>query len=158
MDTIFHIENLCRHINLVRSATELLGKQLVREGQIDFGRLLIANGYQHDVSKFFGIEWDFLHNGSDVDKENLKLTVKQHILTNAHHPEYWGGFANMPDLYIAEMVCDWYARSQEFGTSINVWITSTAIQKYNIDVNSREYGLVKKYISILTQNTFVKLE
>jgi hypothetical protein len=44
-------------------------------------RLLIARVFVHDATKF---------------RE-----------TNQHHPEYWGGLHRMPDIAVAEMVCDW---------------------------------------------------
>jgi hypothetical protein len=37
-----HLENLVRHIELVREAGLLLGKRLIRQGEEEFGRLLIA--------------------------------------------------------------------------------------------------------------------
>jgi hypothetical protein len=51
-----HIDNLTRHIDLVRAACTLMGKRLIASGRVEFGRLVIAKGYEHDVSKFYGIE------------------------------------------------------------------------------------------------------
>src|SRR6185369_7717232 len=95
-----HLNNLVRHIELVREACLLLGKRLIsEEGRKEFGRILIGNGFVHDASKFAGIEWEYLHAGKDVPKEKLELAIRQHTLTNPHHPEYWGGFENMPEIY-----------------------------------------------------------
>lgn len=74
-----HLDNLVRHIELVRSATLLLGKRLIAKGQTDFGRILIANGFMHDVSKFSGIEWDYLHAGKDVPKDKLEMAIENHV-------------------------------------------------------------------------------
>src|SRR5262245_23535192 len=126
-----HIDDLVRHINLVRDACLLLGKRLMAEGRTDFGRLLIAHGFVHDASKFHGIEWDYLHAGQDVPADELELAIRQHTRTNPHHAEYWGGVENMPEISVAEMVCDWYARSQEFGTDLRVWIREVAVIRYN---------------------------
>jgi hypothetical protein len=156
LNTHDHLDNLIRHIELVREATTLLGKRLISKGRIEFGRLLIAKGFEHDVSKFYGIEFDYLHAGKDTPKEELDLAVKQHIRTNSHHPEYWGGFENMPELAIAEMVCDWYARSQEFGTSVRDWILESAIEKFKIDTDGSEYALVNKFLDILLEDNFVR--
>src|SRR5450755_1045681 len=92
-----HIDNLVRHIGLV-----------------------------HDASKFHGIEWEYLHKTGEVPADRLQLAVEHHRRTNEHHPEYWGGIDNMPEIFVAEMVCDWYARSQEFGTDLRVWIRGQA--------------------------------
>lgn len=151
-----HLDNLVRHIELVREACLLLGKRLMAQGRLEFGRILIARGFEHDVSKFSGIEWDYLHAGPDVPKEQLELAVRQHVRTNSHHPEYWGGFDNMPEIAIAEMVCDWYARSQEFGTGLREWITTQAIERFQIDLESEQYGWVKKFVAILLEDPFVR--
>lgn len=150
-----HIDNLVRHIDLVRNACILLGKRLIRDGQKEFGRLVIAKGFEHDVSKFYGIEWDYMHAGPDVEKEKLSLAVHQHTRTNQHHPEYWGGVNNMPSLAIAEMVADWYARSQEFGTSLRDWINDTAVERFKICKESEEYKLINKFVDILLENSFM---
>lgn len=151
-----HLDNVIRHINLVREACTLLGQRLIQRGEVEFGRLLIAKGFEHDVSKFYGIEWDFLHTGPDTDKTKMELAVQQHVRTNQHHPEYWGGVDKMPPIALAELICDWYARSQEFGTSLRDWIVKTGVPKFNIDVDSDEYKLIQKYLNLLLQDSFVK--
>ena len=86
-----HLENLTRHIHLVRGGCSLLGKRLVAQGRVEFGRLLIARGFSHDTSKFFGVEWEYLHVGDDVNTDKLRAAIQQHVSTNDHHPEFWGG-------------------------------------------------------------------
>lgn len=151
-----HLDNLIRHIDLVREACTLLGKRLMDQGRGEFGRLLIAAGFQHDVTKFFGIEWRYLHAGRDVPKEQLELAIKQHTETNLHHPEYWGGVEKMPELAVAEMVCDWYARSQEFGTSLRDWIKQNAIDRFKIDLESEQYKWITNFVNILLEDHFVR--
>ncbi len=150
-----HLENLVRHIELVREACLLLGRRLMAQGRQEFGRILIARGFEHDVSKFSGIEWDFLHAGPDVPREQLELAVRQHVRTNSHHPEYWGGFENMPEIAVAEMVCDWYARGQEFGTGLRDWIRDHAIDRFQIDVDGERYAWVTKFVDLLLEDPFV---
>jgi hypothetical protein len=151
-----HVDNLVRHIELVREGTLLLGKRLINEGRKDFGRILIAKGFVHDASKFHGIEWQYLHAGNDVPKDKLELAIHQHTLTNPHHPEYWGGMENMPEIYVAEMVCDWYARGIEFGTGLRPWIKEVGIDRFKIDLDGEQYKWINKYVDILLQNSFVK--
>lgn len=151
-----HLDNLVRHIDLVRGACLLLGKRLIARGRQEFGRILISRGFEHDVSKFSGIEWDYLHAGRDVPREQLELAVRQHVRTNSHHPEYWGGFDNMPEIAVAEMVCDWYARSQEFGTGLREWITAEAIERFEIDIDSEHYAWVKEFVGVLLEDHFVR--
>lgn len=149
-----HLDNLIRHIDLVRNACVFLGKRLIKQGRKDFGRLLIAKGFQHDISKFYGIEWKYLHAGNDIPKQQLDFAIEQHVHTNSHHPEYWGSINNMPEIALAEMVCDWYARSQEFGTSLMSWYIDNAIERY--EINESTQNTITKYINTLTENSFVK--
>ena len=57
------------------------------------------------------------------------MGIRHHAETNPHHPEYWHGIENMPKVYIAEMVCDWYARSNEFGSDLREWVKDKATKK-----------------------------
>lgn len=152
-----HLDNLTRHIDLVRQSCKLLGERLIEQGREEFGKKLIARGYCHDQSKFSGIEWDYLHNGDDIDKELLKEAISHHSKTNSHHPEYWGGIENMPELDVGEMVSDWQARSQEFGNDLREWFKEVAIEKYNIKTGGKQYKWIKNFLDILLQNSFKKI-
>jgi hypothetical protein len=140
----------------VRSAGLLLGKRLIKKGEVDLGRLLIAKVYVHDASKFYGIQWDYMHAGNDVAKERLELAIREHQLTNDHHVEFWGRFEDMPVICLAEMACDWLARSQEFGTSLREWITDVAISKYKIDTESCAYRKFSRFVDLLLEDHYVK--
>ena len=151
-----HLDDLTRHIDLVRAACLLIGKRLIEQGRTDFGRLLIAKGYQHDVSKFYGAEWKYLHSGPDTPKDQLALAIEQHIHTNDHHPEFWGGIAEMPELSVYEMVADWYARAQEFGTGLREWYVGSAIQRFGVSPDSDVSRWIEMAMSTLLQNSFTK--
>jgi hypothetical protein len=153
-----HLDNLTRHIHLVRSACSMLGKRLVNAGRVEFGRNLIARGFAHDQSKFHGIEWDYLHQGDDIDKTKLWDAIKQHVATNDHHPEFHGGIDNMPEIAIAEMCCDWYARSQEFGKDLREWIRKEAFKKYKFNYRTQEGKWVKNFVNLLLKDYFAKKE
>lgn len=149
-----HLENLVRHIELVKNACLLLGKRLIDKGRREFGRILIANGFVHDASKFSGVEWEYLHAGPDVPKDKLELAIHQHVTTNQHHPEYWGGIEQMPEIAVAEMVTDWYARSTEFGSGLRDWIKSTAVSRFKIDVNGEQYAWINSCVNLLLEDSF----
>lgn len=149
-----HLDNLLRHLQLVREATLLLGGRLIDQGRTDTGRILIGLGHVHDSSKFHGIEWQYLHAGPDTPPDKLALAVHQHVHTNLHHPEYWGGVENMPEVYVAEMVCDWYARSQEFGTSLRDWFTQTAMPKWKIDPVGEQHRWIQASMALLLRDSF----
>jgi hypothetical protein len=151
-----HIDSLVRHIERVRAACLLLGKRLMAQGRQTFGRLLIARGFVHDASKFYGIEWELLHAGAGAPQDKLQLAIEHHRHTNPHHPEYWGGFDSMPEICIAEMVCDWFARSQEFGTDLRQWIRESAVPRYQIDLEGERWRWIEGFLDLLVGKPFTR--
>jgi hypothetical protein len=147
------LHKLVRHISNVQKAAELLGEKLIDRGEIDLGVQLIANALAHDQGKFRGIEWQHLVTGT-FDRPEVRLAARQHILTTAHHPEYWGGISQMPRVYVAEMVCDWYARSSEFGENIWEFVHTKAIPRYQIDVDSDRFAWIKDFLDLLLDRPF----
>lgn len=153
-----HIDSLIRHINLVRDNCTVLGKKLIKQGRVEFGRLLIARGFAHDNSKFFGVEWNFLHLGKGIAKTKVELAARHHAETNSHHPEYHGGFDHMPDLDLSELACDWAARAMEFGTDLREWIDTEGMKRYNFTNKDENYKLLMKYVELLLEDSFVRSE
>jgi hypothetical protein len=151
-----HLDNLIRHKELIKDAAVLLGKRLMRQGRTELGRTVIARGFAHDNSKFFGIEWQYLHAGSDVPKDVLNQAIVQHQCTNYHHPEYFGGLENMDEISVYEMVCDWYARSQEFGTNLRDWAEKAANGRYHIDDCPVQKKWIDNAVSLLLIDSFVR--
>ena len=149
-----HLDALIRHVGLVRDACILLGKRLIARGRPDFGRLLIARGVVHDASKFYGIEWEYLQTGEDVPEHLRKPAIDHHRHTNDHHPAYWGGFENMPEISVAEMACDLFARSQEFGTDLRQWIRETAVPRYRIDPTGEQLRWLEGFVEMLLSKPF----
>ena len=152
---IEHIKSLLRHVDNVRDACILLAERLIKQDEVQFARILISNSLLHDASKFKGIEWEDLRVGGDSDK--LKAAYVQHISTNPHHPEYWGGIKNMPRIYIAEMVCDWFARSSEAATDLRAWIKNEAIPKYKMSPQGKTYKVIKEFVDILLDKPLTRI-
>jgi len=157
-----YLDITIRHIQNVQQNCILLGKKLIDEGEFRTGRLLIYYGFQHDVSKFIGIEWDFLPLGLEkkLNKEkraNFLTALKQHQESNPHHPEYWDGIENIPDVHLAEMVCDWKARSSEFGTDLRKWIDGEALKKYNLKKTAPTYTKIMYYVDLLCGEAFTEI-
>lgn len=94
------------------------------------------------------ITWDYKCKDKGIDSKLSESThdvmnkaTEHHVKTNEHHPEYWSdkevGIINrgdrdkppeemidvtrMPSTYIAEMVADWMAMSEEKGTCPYEW-------------------------------------
>lgn len=154
------IRAITRHIRNVQDNCLLLGEKLINKGEIDLGKKLIANGFVHDISKFYGIEFENLSCsvGNRDDEINaklkLKLAVQQHSLTNAHHPEFWSGIDKMPRVFIAEMCCDWKARSEEFGTCLKDWIDEKATKRWEFEKDGGTYKEIMEFVNLLCDKPF----
>jgi hypothetical protein len=155
LKTFEGIDHLLRHIENVSSNCTILGKKLIERGNIEFGNALIANGLIHDNSKFFGIEYDHL-NSDDLEKQ--KLAIYQHNRTNRHHPEFWGNIKDMPKIFVAEMVCDWKARSNEFGTDLRAWIENSAMSKYSFTKKDKIWKWIKEFLDLLLDKPFKQIK
>ena len=164
IDTVLDkINHLTRHIRNVENNCILLGTTLIKSGEIDLGKQLIANGFVHDASKFSGIEFEFLTTGIPNQEENaklkLKLAVHHHQSTQPHHPEmYSGGIKDMPDVFLGEMSCDWKSRSQEFGTNLREWIDETATKTWNFTKDDDVYKKIMKFVDILCEKPFEEIK
>ena len=146
---------LVRHIRNVQDECGLLAERLIEQGKKDLARALLANSMLHDNSKFRGAEWDYLGEETKINSpEQFKAAVKQHQFTNQHHPEYWGGIQEMPDVYVAEMVCDWKARSGEFGTDLRDWVKTKATKRWGFTTHGRVYRVIKEYLDLLLDQRF----
>ena len=150
MEDIEKIESVLSHIQNVQRNCYKVGLKLIKRGDVAIGRNLMANGQIHDNSKFKGIEFDELFYGSPI----LKEAVKHHATTNPHHPEYWGDIHKMPDVYVAEMVCDWAARASEFGTDLRGWIKDKATEKYDFTMDDPIGLKIVEFLDLLLEKPF----
>ena len=149
------LDKLIRHMENVREACTLLGKKLIDRGEIELGIRLIAEGFKHDQSKFTGIEWDYLIIGNFNGEAKLAATHHNH--TNKHHPEFWNNDINqMPRIYVGEMVCDWYARSTEFGENVWDYVKGKAMERYHISPQGKVYKWIKEFLDLLLEKPFTQ--
>lgn len=150
LNNLDKIESVLEHIQNVQRNCYKLGLRLIKQGEVNLGRMLIANGQIHDNSKFKGIEFDHLFYGDSL----LEEVVKHHASTNQHHPESWDGINNMPEVFIAEMVCDCAARSAEFGSDLRNWFTETATKKYGFTMEDKAGKSITRFIDLLLSKKF----
>ena len=162
--TMAKIHALTRHIRNVEDNCLLLGTKLIVKGEIELGRGLIANGFVHDASKFSGIEFENLaySTSENTKEENAKLKMRMaihhHQSTNKHHPESWyGGIKEMPDVYLAELVCDWKSRSEEFGTDLRNWIDEFATKRWDFNETDEVYKQIKEFVDLLCEKPFEQI-
>lgn len=153
------LKSILRHIKNVQDNCIMLGEKLIDDRKYELGKMLIANGFIHDNSKFYGLEWDYISdtNISKKNKTKVALSVEQHNKTNRHHPEAWGGIKHMPEVFIAEMVCDWKSRSEEFGSSLIDWIDDTATKRFQFKKGDKIYEQIMYFVNMLCQKPFQPL-
>lgn len=157
------IKGIIGHIRSVQDNCLTLGEKLIERGEIEVGKNLIAHGYVHDASKFHGIEFEFMAPGTtineDGDKLKLKMAIHHHRTTNPHHVEYWSkGIEEMPRVYLAELVCDLKARSEEFGTDLREYILNMCNTKWNITKTNRAYTDMMDFINLLCPAPFEQIK
>jgi len=158
LEALNKIKVLTRHIRNVSDNCMILGEKLIQQGDIELGQQLIANGFSHDLSKFKGIEWKELTANNAEDNESskirLRIAIEQHNSTNTHHPEFWGSIKAMPLIYLLELLCDWKARSEEFGTSLIDYINNKAMKRFKFEKSDEVYKALIKYHDILCEKPF----
>jgi hypothetical protein len=110
---------------------------------------LIKNGRLHDISKFNEFEFEFVELNKGGSIEGFSKALQFHRESNYHHPEKWNGIKNMPSLYVAEMVCDWLARANEFGTDISQWIRNEATKRFDFKMSDPVGIEIQGYLDML---------
>jgi hypothetical protein len=121
------VEAILRHIKMVESIMQRLAKRLLHENR-SLALELVQRSRLHDVSKFSDFEFDNLY----PESPHFKDALNAHHYANRHHPEWYGhgSIHNMEQIDVAEMVCDCFARAQEFGTDVKKWFEEEATKKY----------------------------
>jgi hypothetical protein len=162
IDTVLSkIENVTRHIKNVENNCLLLGTKLIKSGNIELGKQLIANGFVHDASKFTGIEFEYLSLNNPAEENNklkIRLAIQQHNTTNPHHPEFWNHISKMPEVFLAECVCDWKSRSQEFGTDLREWIDNEATKRFHFSKSDAVYKQIMELVDLLCEQPFEQIK
>lgn len=145
---------LLNHLDSVSYGCRKLAFALIDEGNEKLAHELIIEGLTHDLSKLYGIEFEYLcdydkHKGSPM----LKEAILEHVHNNTHHPEYLGydnGIHSMDDLAIAVLVVDWHSRGVEFGKSIRRFLEEEAFEKYGFDEQSAVFQKMNYFYKLLT--------
>ena len=150
METLEKIELVLNHIQNVQNNCYKLGMKLIKQGEVELGRILIANGQIHDNSKFKGIEFEHLFYGDPI----LSDVIKHHSTTNPHHVEYWGKIQSVPEIFLIELVCDCCARGSEFGTDTRIWFRDIATKKYNFSMDDEVGKKITHYLDMLLSPAF----
>jgi len=160
------IKRMSAHIEKVRSNAKII------QDQIKFPENLYNFTENHDELKFLNPE---LIPYIDLTMENLKKEISpnyvrninaspsilHHVINSSHHPEFYHptkdslkelgvekiNALSMPDFFIAEMICDWKAMSQELNTNIYVWIKTNVGKRWLFSEKQQE--LIMQYAKLL---------
>ena len=120
-------EDTTKHKKLVMDNCLLMAEHIINtEGNVDLGIKLLKRGAYHDNSKFDFAEFlslssilksnkCFVDASTSLSSEEKKA-IAYHWSHNRHHPEYFEDISEMQTLDKLEMVCDWFARSLQYGT------------------------------------------
>lgn len=165
-------ERTSRHIGLVQKYCKRLSDEY--PGLIKRGETHDKSKWEEpEYTPYLLITWQYKmkDNGKSFDppadiKEKMSRATEHHVKNNSHHPEYHSkkevGVINredrdkppeemidataMPDLDIAEMVCDWCAMGEEKGNTAKYWADKNVNirWKFTDEQKSLIYRLIEK--------------
>jgi hypothetical protein len=143
------LEIILRHIHLVESNMQRLARTMMKDRK-EFALELLQRSRTHDLSKLSPFEFDHLHEGALRFDEALQM----HREGNSHHPEHRTSIHNMPEADVVEMVCDWFARAQEFGTDLRKWVWTVATERYDFERSDEIAKTIEKYLNMVLLKPF----
>lgn len=120
-----YLDYLTTHIANVKKAFHILREFLPLKEEV--ACVVEAMVSKHDSSKYDPQEYyayrDYFYGDKEKAKDKFDLAWLHHQHNNPHHHQYWllkqddGTFKalDMPEEYIIEMICDWWAFSIKTG-------------------------------------------
>lgn len=152
------IRDTVEHKKIVMDNCLILSEYLIRNGKTELGLELLKRGSEHDISKFSISECLGLGSLSGSNKsfkeplaklsESDKDIIREHWKVNRHHPEYYEIHKEeMKEIDMLEMVCDWYARSKQYGTDFIPFIVARQGNRFKID--NEKFDVILKWSKIL---------
>ena len=155
-------EDIIKHKKMVLDNCLLLGEYLISKGKIELGTQLLKRGCEHDNSKFDRDEFRKLSqilkqeskqcftNAQTQLSNDEKKAIKYHWDHNRHHPEFFENPSEeMTELDIIEMVCDWYARSLQFGTDFIPFIMERQENRFHF--SDKCFAKILKYCNLIEE-------
>lgn len=155
------IDDNVLHKKIVLDKCLLVSKYFIEHGDIEFGLNIIRRGVTHDNSKFSKQEFTELVSiiSSDTDKcfkdatytlsDKERKAIEHHWKSNKHHPEYYENTDDMGELDIIEMVCDWAARSEQYGTDLLEFIEER--QRNRFKFSDSLFERIEKYCKLIVK-------
>lgn len=152
-------EDTVRHKEIVMEICLVMSSYLMENNKITLAIELLRRGAEHDNSKFSDSEFRKLASilksekcfvDADYKLSNTeKKAINEHWKNNRHHPEYFNDPSEMSELDVIEMVCDWFARSVQYGTEFIPFILER--QKNRFHFSEKQFKTVLKYCNIIQE-------
>lgn len=156
------ITDLVIHKNLFMQSALKMYNYLCSQGRQVLGLKLMRRAMVHDNSKMDRIELRNLSKFGDsegdgssmgnaektLSKQQMAL-IKRHWKNNPHHPEYYKDYSKMTELDIVEMVCDWHARSVQFGNDLIEFVKTRQENRFHFE--NKQFKKIMRYCEVLVQ-------
>ena len=143
---------IIQHVKRVEDNCNIISRKIM-DIDPNFAIALAKRGRIHDASKFDELEFNNLWAGEKL----FEISLLHHHCHNSHHPEFYkNGIYGMNSLDLAEMVCDWKSRAEEFGTDVRIWAFNEdkAPKKYGYLGDQEIYKKLEYYIDLLLTRPF----
>lgn len=150
-------EDTTTHKKLVMDNCYLMFKWLADHDQLQMGIDLLKRGSVHDNSKFNADEFKrmamilksrdcFTNADNQLSPEEIRA-IEAHWAKNRHHPEYFESSSDMTELDMIEMVCDWFARSRQYGTDFIPFVKERQKNRFRFD--KPQFDFILKYCTLI---------
>lgn len=136
----FFVSDLIAHKKYVLDTCKMMAFYLDSVGRHDESLELLRKGFTHDMSKLNPEELEsFLElkiknkcfkNANSIMNDFEKEHIAIHWRNNSHHPEHFERVEDMEEIDILEMVCDWAARSMQYGTNLVEFIETRQVNRF----------------------------
>ena len=142
---------IMRHREIVAGALVLLADQLRERGRVHDRSKLVEDELAGYV-RINAVAREHPY-GSPEYKESMRSEmgpdgcITKHFARNSHHPEYHDEALHMGWLDIIEMVIDWYAASQTYGT--NTFADSVKVQRNRFAFTEEQWWLIDEVVEWL---------
>lgn len=83
-----------------------------------------------------------------LTQEQMKC-LETHWKKNRHHPEFFSNPDNMSEIDIMEMVCDWFARSMQYGDDFMYYANVIARNRFGF--GEETFAKVLSYCEVLNK-------
>ena len=146
------------HKEYVMTVCTKFSKYLQDQGLQDDADELMKRAIVHDNSKIlnkdeFRALTNIVYDRSSLKSANSQLSmfrqdsIELHWRHNSHHPEHYDNYDNMSHIDRLEMVCDWMARSLQYGSNLIEFVEIRQNERFHF--SKAMYDEIIHYCEIL---------